>query len=122
MSRFLNLFGLASLGLLLAGVIVGCGAQQGAGTSSPGGDADKSSAGSAQEAIPAGLKALTEADRAAALKQKICPVSDEALGEMGKPPKITVEGREVFLCCTACEKKLRSDPKKYFAKLDAPQP
>jgi hypothetical protein len=60
-----------------------------------------------------------EADRIAARQQGICPVSGEPLGSMGKPIKLTVEGREVFICCAGCEDALREDPEKYFAKLDA---
>lgn len=59
-----------------------------------------------------------EADRIAARQQGICPVSGEPLGSMGKPIKLTVEGREVFICCSGCEDTLREDPEKYFAKLD----
>ena len=38
---------------------------------------------------------------------------------MGTPLKVTVNGRDVFLCCPSCEEPLRKDPDKYFAKLDA---
>jgi membrane fusion protein, copper/silver efflux system len=51
-------------------------------------------------------------------RQKTCPVTDELLGgAMGKPVKLTVDGRVVFICCKACERELRSDPKKYLAKV-----
>ncbi len=63
-----------------------------------------------------------EADRTAAREQRVCPVSGEPLGSMGKPIKLTVEGREVFICCTGCEDTLREDPEKYFAKLDQGSP
>jgi YHS domain-containing protein len=65
------------------------------------------------------IKQLPAADQELALKQAVCPVSDEHLGEMGKPEKRTIEGRTVFLCCENCEKELKADPKKYLAKLDA---
>lgn len=61
----------------------------------------------------------SEADRAAAIRQQICPVSGEPLGSMGKPIKLDVEGREVFICCSGCEDSLREDPEKYFEKLDS---
>jgi len=51
-------------------------------------------------------------------KQKTCPVSGQPLGSMGKPVKVVVKGRTVFLCCTACKKKLLADPDKYLKKLD----
>jgi Cu(I)/Ag(I) efflux system membrane fusion protein len=36
---------------------------------------------------------------------------------MGTPYKVTVQGREVFLCCPGCEAKIKGDPEKYLAKL-----
>ena len=67
----------------------------------------------------AALSELSDADRSAALAQKVCPVTDEPLGSMGKPPKFTVEGQDVFLCCDRCEEELKSEPAKYLAKLNA---
>ncbi len=64
------------------------------------------------------LAELSPEDRALAEKQKICPVSGAQLGKMGKPYKVTVEGRDVLLCCPACEAKIKADPQKYLAKLD----
>lgn len=80
---------------------------------------DASGAASASDEVTAALAKLNEADRTAALAQKICPVSDEPLGSMGAPLKVTVEGRDVFLCCEGCKKALEEDPNKYLAKLDA---
>ena len=51
-------------------------------------------------------------------KQKTCPVTDQPLGSMGKPVKVVVKGRTVFLCCAGCKKKLLADPDKYLKKLD----
>jgi len=67
----------------------------------------------------AAIKQLPAADQELALKQAVCPVSDEHLGSMDKPHKTTAEGRTVFLCCENCEKELKADPKKVLAKLDA---
>ncbi|QEH34040.1 hypothetical protein OJF2_25730 [Aquisphaera giovannonii] len=101
--------------------------------SKPAGDAGKgdlppleppksSAADSAHPALSdkeiANIKLLPEADQAAALKQAVCPVSDENLGSMDKPVKLTLEGRTVFLCCDGCEKKAKKDPAAIFAKLD----
>jgi YHS domain-containing protein len=66
--------------------------------------------------------ALSDADRAVALAQKICPVSDQELGGMGTPIKVTVKGRDVFLCCEGCREKLEANPDEYLAKLDAKTP
>ena len=65
-----------------------------------------------------GLDQLDPADRQLAEKQKLCPVSDEPLGKMGKPYKVIVKGRTVFLCCDGCEAAIKKDPDKYLAKLD----
>jgi hypothetical protein len=65
------------------------------------------------------MAALDEADRAAALAQKVCPVSDEALGSMGTPIKVKVGDRDVFICCESCRDGLLAEPDKYLAKLDA---
>jgi YHS domain-containing protein len=45
-----------------------------------------------------------------------CPVSDETLGEHGKPYKATHEGIDVYLCCKSCIKDFNKDPAK-FAKM-----
>ena len=68
------------------------------------------------------MAALSETDRAAALAQKVCPVSGDALGGMGTPIKVTVKGRDVFLCCEGCREKLEANPDEYLAKLDAKTP
>jgi YHS domain-containing protein len=50
---------------------------------------------------------------------KTCVVSDEKLGEMGKPYVLKHEGREVQLCCESCKKDFNKNPAKYLKKLDA---
>jgi YHS domain-containing protein len=67
--------------------------------------------------IQEALAALSEADRAAAEKQQVCPVTGKPLGAMGKPYKVEVKGQTVFLCCDGCEDELKKDPDKYLAKL-----
>ncbi|MHC4399004.1 MAG: hypothetical protein ACYTG0_04920 [Planctomycetota bacterium] len=68
------------------------------------------------------LAKLSEADQKLAAKQKICPVSGAPLGSMDTPVKVAVtvdgEDREVLLCCAHCEDAIKSDPKKWLAKLD----
>jgi YHS domain-containing protein len=44
---------------------------------------------------------------------KKCPVSDEKLGGMGKPVKVTSEGTDVYLCCKNCVKDFNKEPAKY---------
>jgi hypothetical protein len=79
------------------------------GTSSP----DTATSGPARQAGP-----TPEDDQTLIARQKVCPVTGEPLGSMGPPFKVVVNGRTVFLCCKGCEKKLRKDPEKYFARLD----
>lgn len=64
------------------------------------------------------LAAAKQSDKELIEKQKTCPVTDQPLGSMGKPVKVTVKGRTVFLCCAGCKKKLLADPDKYLKKLD----
>lgn len=68
---------------------------------------------------PSGLQELPEADRLLAQKQRICPVSGEPLGSMGKPVKLSVKGQVVFLCCAGCEEAITKSPDPYLKKLDA---
>ena len=63
------------------------------------------------------LAELSPEDRALAEKQKTCPVSGEPLGAMGKPYKVTIQGRDVLLCCPGCEAEIKENPEKYLAKL-----
>ena len=65
------------------------------------------------------LANLTPKDRALAEQQKICPVSNEPLGSMGMPIKVTVDGRDVFVCCEGCVDELRSNFQKYADKLES---
>ena len=63
------------------------------------------------------MASLSPEDRAAAEKQRVCLVTGEPLGSMGAPVKVTVKGRDVFLCCEGCRESLLKDPDKYLAKL-----
>jgi hypothetical protein len=64
------------------------------------------------------IRELPADEQKLAISQKVCPVSDEPLGEMGKPVKVTAEGRTFFLCCKDCAKDVKADPKAVIAKLD----
>ena len=66
----------------------------------------------------AAIKELPKAEQDAALAQRVCPVSTHNLGSMGKPLKVTAEGRTFYLCCEECEAKVKSDGKAVVAKLD----
>jgi hypothetical protein len=70
-----------------------------------------------QAEIRRALLELPEGDRAAALAQRICPVTDALLGSMGKPIAIEVRGRRVFICCAGCETALLDEPDKHLPKI-----
>ncbi|MCA9307126.1 MAG: hypothetical protein KDA16_11365 [Phycisphaerales bacterium] len=48
-----------------------------------------------------------------------CVVGGGALGSMGDPVEMVVAGRLIRLCCAGCEPKIKSDPLKYIAMVDA---
>jgi Cu(I)/Ag(I) efflux system membrane fusion protein len=63
------------------------------------------------------IEQLSVADRELALAQGVCPITDQPLGSMGVPPKLTVKGQTVFLCCAGCEPKVKRDPDKVLKKV-----
>jgi hypothetical protein len=79
---------------------------------------DEHTQDAADPKITAALAKLSGEDRALAVKQKICPVSGEALGSMGAPMKVDVKGRAVFICCDGCREQLLAKPDEYLAKID----
>ena len=64
------------------------------------------------------LAALSDEDRQLVLAQKVCPVSGEPLGSMGKPLKVTVDGRHLFICCKGCEDSAKEKFDEYYANLE----
>ncbi|MEZ6242109.1 MAG: hypothetical protein R3B57_03610 [Phycisphaerales bacterium] len=68
---------------------------------------------------------MAKLDEAAALAQRAdypldtCVVSGGKLGAMGDPDEIVVAGRLIRLCCPKCEPKVRADPGRYLALVDA---
>ncbi|MEY2905808.1 MAG: hypothetical protein RLZZ408_279 [Verrucomicrobiota bacterium] len=46
-----------------------------------------------------------------------CIVSDEKLGEMGKPVMVDYKGQQVAFCCKSCLGDFDKEPAKYLAKL-----
>ena len=47
-----------------------------------------------------------------------CIVSDEKLGEMGKPVVFEYKGQEIKLCCKSCRKKFDKDPAKFLKQME----
>ena len=102
--------------LLVLGLTVlltGCGSPEGGPVTAN----SPAEAGSGTADVAKGLAELSPEDRAAAIKQGVCPVSGERLGSMGKPMKVTVKGQTVFLCCPGCEEDLRKEPDKFLQKV-----
>lgn len=54
-------------------------------------------------------------------QQKVCLVTNAALGSMGEPLPVEVAGKKLWICCEGCEGKLKGSPATYLAKL-APAP
>jgi multidrug efflux pump subunit AcrA (membrane-fusion protein) len=69
------------------------------------------------EAIMEAMAQLAPEDRRLAEAQRICPVTEMALGCMGIPIKVDVQGQPVFICCEGCRESLLADAVKYLAKL-----
>jgi hypothetical protein len=46
---------------------------------------------------------LSDADRKAAVAQKLCPVTEERLGSMGLPIKVVADDQSFFICCESCK-------------------
>lgn len=69
-----------------------------------------------KQEIAAALAKLPAADRALAERQGDCPVTDLPLGSMGKPVRVEIDGRTVFLCCEGCVARLRKEPQKFLTK------
>jgi hypothetical protein len=67
--------------------------------------------------VKASLDKLSREDQMLARAQRICPVSDEPLGSMDVPLKVTIEGQTVFLCCGGCKKDALANPEKTLAKV-----
>jgi hypothetical protein len=112
MSWKLSTLAIALLGLV--GSSLAAGSQN-----APSKDAQSQNDGSSVAAgDPSPGPAAKQTDKELIAEQKTCPVTDQTLGSMGKPVKVVVKDRTVFLCCAACKKKLLADPDKYLKKLD----
>jgi hypothetical protein len=71
-------------------------------------------------AIRTALAKLPPQERAAAERQKVCPITGMALGSMGTPVKVDLTGRTVWLCCAGCEVEASEEPVKTLEKLNRP--
>lgn len=67
--------------------------------------------------IPQGMEGIAKlsiAEQRLALQQRTCPVTKEPLGSMGKPIRVTVVGRSVYVCCEGCVNALQRNPERYL--------
>jgi hypothetical protein len=55
-----------------------------------------------------------------ARRQKVCPITRLALGSMGPLVRVEVEGEIVFLCCEACQQRVRPSGNGSAAEPQAP--
>jgi hypothetical protein len=71
------------------------------------------------EDIKAQLAKLNDEDRKLAEAQGFCAVrTSNALGSVGVPYKLTIDGRPVFLCCEHCKDAALQDPHATLATVD----
>jgi len=61
-----------------------------------------------------GVALLPRGEQQAALQQRTCPVTKQPLGSMGKPMRVNVGGRTVYVCCKGCVNKLKNAPAQYL--------
>lgn len=85
----------------------------------PKAESPKSAAVKLSDKEIAAIKELPADEAAAALAQAVCPVGGGHLGAMGKPFKVTAEGKSLYLCCDGCEEDFKKDPKAALAKVNA---
>jgi hypothetical protein len=113
-----------ALSTVLGAALVGCSAEQKADpgsntatSSTQSSTAETSQASDEDAEVKDALAKLSPEDRALAEAQETCPVTGEILGSMGIPIKVTVEGRDAFVCCEGCVDELKNNFAKYEDKL-----
>ncbi len=62
------------------------------------------------------LAATHQSDLDLISQQEVCPVMGSELNSMGAPIKTLVDGKPLYLCCSACVPKLKDAPETYLAK------
>jgi hypothetical protein len=75
-------------------------------------------AADADHSSHAASKADAPREKPIAYPLSVCLVADEDLNAMGKPYGFVHEGRQIMLCCKACEKEFKQNTAKYIKKFD----
>ena len=115
MIRQRSLF-LAASALFGLVILTGCGQKDAA--PSPATKSSTPPTGASTAKIEAAMAKLTDADRETAMAQRVCPVTGEALGSMGKPIKVTQGDRQLFVCCTGCEEEAKNKFDEFYAQIN----
>jgi hypothetical protein len=93
-------------------------AKTGRSPASPMGTPPAASPGAEDAEVKANLAKLSPEDRRLAESQRLCPITGEPLGAMGKPIKLAVKGRPVFICCKGCKEKVLGHPDEVLRKVE----
>ena len=101
--------------LLFTGLLAAAGCNDAKTTSGPSTTTPKSAA--PENDVAANLGRLSADDRVLADAQKLCPITDEPLGSMGVPLKLTIKDQPVFVCCKSCTKSAEKDADKTLKKV-----
>ncbi|MFN8856523.1 MAG: hypothetical protein ACK50P_13220 [Planctomycetaceae bacterium] len=105
------------LWVVCAGLLAGCGAAPAPAPAKGGGQAPAESAANDPAAeIAEAIGKLSPEDQLLAKAQGYCAVSEEPLGSMGPPVKLTLNDQPVFVCCEGCNKRATSNPDATVAK------
>jgi Cu/Ag efflux protein CusF len=70
-----------------------------------------------QKRIREAFEKLPADDRVLAEKQRLCPSSNEPLGAMGVPIKLSIKGQTVFICCKSCKEEVEKKPDEMLKKV-----
>ncbi|HSQ58132.1 MAG TPA: efflux RND transporter periplasmic adaptor subunit [Gemmata sp.] len=68
--------------------------------------------------VIAGLAQLSADDRKLAEAQVWCPIQHDRLGIMGKPLKLTLNGKKVFVCCSSCVEDATAAPDRMLQTIE----
>ena len=59
----------------------------------------------------------SNSDFAAVQAQGKCPVMNQPLGQHGRPIKILINGKELFVCCKGCIERVKKRPVYYLSQV-----